>query len=113
MTPRLTVTCIALASLATATAHAHGGVQLGIGVGVPLPPYTPAPYYAPYPYYMPPPVVAVPPPPSSYVQQAPANVYSTRPPGQPLYYYCAGAKGYYPYVRDCPGGWEAVPAVPR
>ena len=107
------MTCIALASLATATAHAHGGVQLGIGVGVPLPPYTPAPYYAPYPYYMPPPVVAVPPPPSSYVQQAPANVYSTRPPGQPLYYYCAGAKGYYPYVRDCPGGWEAVPAVPR
>ena len=80
---------------------------------MPLPPYTPAPYYAPYPYYMPPPVVAVPPPPSSYVQQAPANVYSTRPPGQPLYYYCAGAKGYYPYVRDCPGGWEAVPAVPR
>lgn len=112
MTPRLTVTWIALASLATAPAHAHGGVQLGIGVGVPLP-YAPAPYYAPFPYYTPPPVVVVPPPASSSVQQAPANVYSTRPPGQPLYYYCAGTKGYYPHVRECPCGWEAVPAAPR
>lgn len=111
MTARCIRIGMALASLAAAPAYAHGGVQFGIGIGVPLP-YAPAPYYAPYPHYTSPPVVVVPPP-SSYVQQAPANVYSTRPPGQPLYYYCAGAKGYYPYVRDCPGGWEAVPAVPR
>jgi len=28
------------------------------------------------------------------------------------WYYCENAKGYYPYVRECPSGWQAVPQTP-
>src|SRR4051812_41303931 len=49
--------------------------------------YGPGYYYAPA-YYYPPPVVA-----------APAPAY---------WYYCAPLATYYPYVQDCPGGWQAV-----
>jgi len=71
--------------------------------------YPPVPYY--YPYY--PPAVVVPGAPSAYVEQAPAQVYSTNPAPASVYYYCAASKAYYPYVRDCPGGWEQVPTQPR
>jgi hypothetical protein len=43
-------------------------------------------------------------------QQAPAA-----PPPAPVaaapadyWYYCAAAQGYYPYVKECPGGWQKV-----
>jgi hypothetical protein len=58
-----------------------------------------------YPYpdpYTPPPVVVVQP-------SAPAP--SVPPPAQ-YWYYCDAAKGYYPYVPSCPGGWRMVPATP-
>lgn len=105
-----------VAAIAAGAVHAHGGVRLGVGVGMALP-YAPLPYsliYPPadlHPHHGP--AAAIPPPPSGFVPQVPANVYSTRPPGQPLYFYCAAAKGYYPYVRECSGGWEIVSAVPR
>jgi hypothetical protein len=28
------------------------------------------------------------------------------------WYYCDPAKGYYPYVPECPAGWRTVPASP-
>ena len=29
------------------------------------------------------------------------------------WYYCTAAAAYYPYVQDCPGGWELVlPTMP-
>jgi hypothetical protein len=37
------------------------------------------------------------------------------PPGPPpaqYWYYCRNPNGYYPYVPQCPGGWESVPASP-
>lgn len=34
------------------------------------------------------------------------------PAGTPWWYLCASPRGAYPYVRECPGGWERVPAVP-
>lgn len=34
------------------------------------------------------------------------------PPGDRWWYLCASPRGAYPYVRECPGGWERVPAVP-
>jgi hypothetical protein len=40
---------------------------------------------------------------------------SAAPPDAPVpknWYYCEGARGYYPYVQTCPGGWKAVPANP-
>ena len=34
--------------------------------------------------------------------QAPVNVW----------YYCQNAKGYYPYIKQCPGGWQQVDPKP-
>lgn len=91
-------------------AEARTSVVLGFHFGIPL--YGPAPYYAPayyyYPYYYPPPVY-YPAPPPPYVE-APAA--APPPPAEQVWYYCASSRGYYPYVRECPGGWERVPAAP-
>lgn len=58
-------------------------------------------------YYPPPPVVVQPAPvyqpPEVYIQQPPPA-----PPEQGYWYYCEGAKAYYPYVKECPGGWMKV-----
>ena len=53
-----------------------------------------APMYTPVPVIYPEPqvVVRTPPPP---------------PPAQ-YWHYCADASAYYPYVRQCPGGWMKV-----
>ncbi len=54
----------------------------------------PQPVY-PYPDpYVPP---AAPPPPQAAAQ---------------VWYYCASAQNYYPYVTSCPEGWQPVPAQP-
>jgi hypothetical protein len=67
-----------------------------------------APFYYPYrysyPYYYYPPVAAMPYSPPQYIEQAEAA--SEQPQG--YWYYCADAKAYYPYVKDCPGGWQQV-----
>jgi hypothetical protein len=34
------------------------------------------------------------------------------PAGTQWWYLCSSPRGAYPYVRECPGGWERVPAVP-
>jgi hypothetical protein len=34
------------------------------------------------------------------------------PPGTQWWYLCTSPRGAYPYVRECPGGWERVPAAP-
>jgi hypothetical protein len=54
-------------------------------------------------YWYPAPIYYDYPPPPAYIA----------PPGpapQPTWYYCDSAKGYYPYVRSCAGGWRAVAA---
>ncbi|MDA8109065.1 MAG: hypothetical protein M0015_10605 [Betaproteobacteria bacterium] len=33
-------------------------------------------------------------------------------PAAQTWYYCEQARGCYPYVRECPGGWKPVPATP-
>jgi len=58
--------------------------------------------YPPYYDYYPPTYVAPDPP-----------VYIERdPPAQPAapvwWYWCAQARAYYPYVKECPGGWQRV-----
>jgi hypothetical protein len=90
------------------------------------PAYAYAPAYA-YNYYsVPPPAYAynyysTPPPPPNY---APAYAYNySAPPPPPNYapapapslaewYFCPAANAYYPYVSDCPGGWQRIPAQP-
>ena len=59
-----------------------------------------------WPYYYTPPVVAPPPATTTYVQPAPQDSSS-------YWYYCESPKGYYPYVKSCPGGWmQVVPSTP-
>ncbi len=41
---------------------------------------------------------------------APPVVVAPTPPNQQYWYYCRNPAGYYPYVPQCHGNWEAVPA---
>jgi hypothetical protein len=90
--------------------HHHSTTFVGVGFGFAYPwswyGYYPPPYYYPH-YYYPQPV-AYPAEPVMYVEQgAPA-------PAEPAgwWYYCEASGTYYPYVRECPSGWQRVPAVP-
>ncbi len=53
---------------------------------------------------------SIPPPPpanfTSNVQEGPGSS------GAQWWYACRRPAGYYPYVRECPGGWEKVAATP-
>lgn len=89
--------------------HGGGRSHLGVTIGIPWggPWYYPPSYYYP-PYYPP---VVVQPQPQVYIQQqpvpaAPAEPVAAAPAN--YWYYCAAAKGYYPYVKDCPDGWQKV-----
>jgi hypothetical protein len=48
--------------------------------------------------------------PPVYAEQGVAQA----PPAQAQadWYYCAAANAYYPYVAECPAGWQRVPAQP-
>lgn len=96
----------------------HSRSSVGVFVGVPLywgwpGPYY-SPYYAPYPYYYPPyyaypPVVSSPP---VYIERDDADADSGRSSSGNYWYYCDRPEGYYPYVKECPGGWERVKPRP-
>ncbi len=74
------------------------------------------PYYYPYAYYgygypysYPyEPAVTVPSEPREYIERS--DEYTSEPSG--FWYYCRESKAYYPYVKNCPGGWHKVPAQP-
>ena len=69
--------------------HFHGGTRVFVGLGAGYA-YWPAPYYYWPGYYYGPPVALQ------------------------YWYYCTAAAAYYPYVQNCPGGWELVtPAMPQ
>lgn len=104
MSPLRTTILVLLAivsenSWADHRSHSHFGFYVGIPWVFP-PPY----------YYYPPRVVVLPPaPPPVYIEQAPAAA-----PAPSYWYYCEASRAYYPYVKDCPGGWMAVaPTPPR
>ena len=89
--------------------HGHFGVIIG--------PYWGPWYYPPHPYYYPPyypQVVVERPAPQVYIEQQPAPAAQPAPPAPVVaapvnyWYYCAAARGYYPYVRECPSGWQKV-----
>src|SRR5262249_47030942 len=77
--------------------HWFGGPRtaIGVGIGPSWGPYW-GPYAYPYPYtYAYPPVVV-----------APSTPLSVAPSPQASWYYCDNPTGYYPYIRQCPGGWR-------
>ena len=97
---------------ASSPADAHGRARVSVGVGFGYPFWGPywGPWYPPYayhPYYYPPPVV-VRSEPVTYIEQDGAPAAD---PGS-WWYYCAPAKGYYPYVKECPTGWQRVAPTP-
>jgi hypothetical protein len=110
-----------------AFAWGHSRVRVGVFIGAPLigfgypyyyPPYGYAPYYYPpysyapyyYPPYYPAPVV-VQQQPTVYVEQ-PGQPAASQPQSQGYWYYCADSRAYYPYVKECPAGWQRVAPQP-
>jgi hypothetical protein len=83
------------------------GPAVGLGVGLGMwglsYPYYGYPYY---PYYNPAPIIVQP---STEMSAAPAQSV------EPTYwYYCRAPEGYYPYVKQCSGGWmKVVPSPPQ
>ena len=90
--------------------HAHFGLSFGFPLfGPAYYPYYAAPYYQP-PYYPP---LVLPYSPPVYIEQGsaqPAPAPEALPQG--WWYYCAESNTYYPYVNECPGGWQRVAPRP-
>ncbi len=109
---------VALAIVGVGDAAAHGPrTRIGVYVGPPVvwgPTWGPAwsPYWYPPPYYYPPQQVIVVPPsqPPVYIEQNPP---AEQQPAQQYWHYCKSAKGYYPYVKECPEGWQRVLPQPE
>jgi len=122
--------------------HGSIGIYLGSGFGGYGPrPFYPRPYYPTYygdPYYygyppavvyQPPVIVTQPAQPPVYVEQpqvqvqpqpqvqaapapAPAPAQVAAPTQDYYWYHCDKPEGYYPYVKECPGGWQKVTPEP-
>ncbi|HET7362598.1 MAG TPA: hypothetical protein VFJ70_03400 [Burkholderiales bacterium] len=84
----------------------HSHVVLGFNFGPFWGPYWGPAYYYPAPLYYPAPVAVSPPAPAQYVER------SDQPLSSGYWYYCDASRAYYPYVKECPGGWKAVPPSP-
>jgi len=100
--------------------HGHGRVGVGVYVGPGWgwgPGWGPGwypygPYYAPgyYPGYYPAPAVVAAPPaePPQYIEQGSDGNPTVTDGSSPnaWWYHCARPEGYFPYVKECPGGWQ-------
>ncbi len=76
-------------------------------------PYYSGPYLYADPYYSPAPEVVAPPPePQVYIERGNSVGEQVQTPGRQYWYFCRGSNRYYPYVKECPGGWQAVPPRP-
>jgi len=118
--------------------HHRHGARIGVYIGAPILAYgayrafRPHYYYSPY-YY--PPVAIVPQAPPVYIEQPqfalppvqqPSPPYQQeqqmyQPPGESapqssggyLWYFCPDSQTYYPYVKQCPSGWQPVTPQPQ
>lgn len=98
----------ALLLLGIGGAWAHGGGRVGVYVG----PYW-SPWFYPPPYYQPQVIVVPQQPPPVYVEQSEAPAEPAASGAQQYWYYCARAKAYYPYVKECSEGWQKVLPQPE
>ena len=118
--------------------HGHSHFSFGLGFGFPWAypyyggyypyyggyyPYyggAYAPYYnAPYPYYgegQAPEYIergdGGAPPYAERSDPAPQSAPQPRRRAEGTWHFCPESNGYYPYVQQCPGGWQRVPARP-
>ena len=124
------------AALADRGRFGHRGrtsVSIGINVGVPVqrsfhqrsfhqrsfhrpfPVFVPvisSAFYYPAPVYYYPPTVIVPAPRPVYIERQDDLAASAPNQNQSYWYYCNAAGGYYPYVKECPSGWQKVLPTP-
>lgn len=84
--------------------HGHGHGHFGVFIGAPLF----WPWYPPPAYYYPP-AVAVPTSPPAYIERGEDE---SAPPREAYWYHCSKPEGYYPYIKECPGGWQRVAPKP-
>jgi len=106
--------------------RSHGSFGISIGIPIGQPYYYPSPYYAyppqyysypypyPYPYY--PPVMVAPQSPPVYIEREsePQPIPQASAPQENYWYHCNKPEGYYPYIKECPGGWQkVVPEPPK
>ncbi len=89
--------------------HFRGGV--GLYIGGPFPYYYPPYYYPPY-YPSYPQTIVVPAQPQVYIQQDTQPQVQQQTPATNYWYHCDNPEGYYPYIKDCPGGWMKVLPTP-
>lgn len=109
------VFCLIFAGLVPEAAVAHGGRDHGGGhwgghwgvfIGAPWGWYYPPPYW--YNQYNPPVIVQSAPP--VYIER---GAVPAGPEDEPYYWYhCSRPEGYYPYIKECPGGWQKVVPTP-
>lgn len=90
-------------------ARAYPRVGFGIYLGGPV--WWGPRYYYPPPYYYYPPVVTAPASPPVYIERGDSQP-APDPGAANWWYYCANPSGYYPYVKQCPGGWQRVSPQP-
>jgi hypothetical protein len=112
---------LALAMMASVPALARGGghhhhhrssVSVGFAFGYPGYWGYPYPAYAYYPpaYYY---------PPSTYYSSSPpvyverGDAYTPAERSQGYWYFCPETNTYYPYVKQCAGGWQKVSPQPQ
>lgn len=117
----LAVMLFGLAGFANAwTGHGHGHARNDVQFRVVIGPLWsswayPPPYYF-HPHHYRPVVIERYDPPVYIERQAPPRPAPTpstaaapAPAPQTNYwYYCAASKAYYPYVQECPSGWQKV-----
>ena len=115
----LALAVVLLGAIASGSALAHHGgrqhhqrshAHFGVFVGAPAFWYYPRPYYYPPPHYYYPPVAVAPAAPPVYIERGNANTPPEQTQG--YWYYCPGAQAYYPYVKQCGGGWQRVAPQP-
>ena len=113
---RVTLALLAMVLLtagAPSPARADGfgwGLLFGTLIAAPIvaSTYYPRYYYPPYYGYTP------------YYPYGPTYGYAeptyaaprVSPEASQVWYYCASSRGYYPYTRACPEGWQTVPVRP-
>lgn len=125
-TAAATLAVLAAGALAAGSAQAHGrgGPRVSFGFNFGFPGYYGSPYgYYPSPYYYyPAPVyysapVVVQQAPTYYVERHDAPPAQPAPsaaaPSQNYWFYCGDSRTYYPYVKECPGGWQRVSPTPQ
>ncbi|MDD5248325.1 MAG: hypothetical protein PHY45_05040 [Rhodocyclaceae bacterium] len=85
--------------------HRHWGGAIYFGPTFGWPPYA-TPFDDPYAMS---PLATTPEPPPIYIERGDSGSPPEVAPSPTRYwYYCEAAAAYYPYVKDCPGGWTRV-----